>query len=153
MSMPRRRFAAAAAVIGGAVLAVAGFTIHAKAQSGDEDAVAKNVEAFRKAMQANDRAGFEALCAPQMSYGHSGGKVQTKEEFIAEATSGKFTWKTLELSDVKNSVAGDNAISRFMLKGELESEGKVTSINIGVLMVWQKQENAWKLLARQAFKV
>jgi ketosteroid isomerase-like protein len=153
MSMPRRRFAAAAVIIGGAVLAVAGFTIHAQAQSADEEAVAENVEAFRKAMQANDRAGFEALCAPQMSYGHSGGKVQTKEEFIAEATSGKFTWKTLELADVKNSVAGDNAISRFMLKGELESEGKVTSINIGVLMVWQKQENAWKLLARQAFKV
>jgi ketosteroid isomerase-like protein len=153
MSVPRRRLATAAVVIGGAVLAVAGFTIHAAAEPGDEAAVAKNVEAFRKAMQANDRAGFEALCAPQMSYGHSGGKVQTKEEFIAEATSGKFTWKTLELADVKNSVAGDNAISRFMLKGELESEGKVTSINIGVLMVWQKQENAWKLLARQAFKV
>jgi hypothetical protein len=153
MNMPRRRFAAAAAVIGGGVLAVAGVTVQAAAQSGDEAAVAKNVEAFRKAMQANDRAGFEALCAPQMSYGHSSGKVQTKEEFIADATSGKSTWKTIELTEVKNSVAGDDAISRFVLKGELENEGKVISINIGVLMVWQKQENAWKLLARQGFKV
>jgi branched-chain amino acid transport system substrate-binding protein len=31
----------------------------------------------------------DALCAAQMSYGHSGGKIQTKEEFIADATSGK----------------------------------------------------------------
>jgi hypothetical protein len=49
-------------------------------------------------------------------------------------------------------VAGPNAISRFTLTGELESDGKVTPIGIGALMVWQKQGNAWKLLARQGFK-
>ena len=35
---------------------------------------------------------------------------------------------------------------------ELESDGKIIPIGIGVLMVWQKQGNAWKLLARQGFK-
>ena len=53
---------------------------------------------------------------------------------------------------MRNTIAGPNAISRFTLTGELESEGKVTHIAIGVLMVWQKQGNAWKLLARQGFK-
>lgn len=125
----------------------------AVAQAGDEAAVAEAVAGFRKAMQANDRAQFEALCATHMSYGHSAGKIQTKAEFVADATSGKSTWKTLEFSDVKNSVVGINAISRFMLTGETDSEGKLTPVKIGVLMVWQKEANAWKLLARQAFKV
>jgi hypothetical protein len=152
MSISRRRLAATATFAGG-VLAFARFTTDASAQSGDEAAVAKAVEAFRKGMMANDRTQLEALCAPQMSYGHSGGKLQTKEEFIAEATSGKSKWKSLEFSGVKNSVVGGNAISRFTLTGETESEEKVTPVNIGVLMVWQKQDSTWKLLARQAFKV
>jgi hypothetical protein len=87
-----------------------------------------------------------------LSYGHSGGKIQTKEEFIADATSGKATWKKLEFANARNTVAGQNAISRFTLNGELDSDGKVTTIGIGVLMVWQKQRDAWKLLARQGFK-
>jgi len=53
---------------------------------------------------------------------------------------------------VRNTLAGPNAISRFTLNGELESDGKVIPIGIGVLMVWQKQGDAWKLLARQGFK-
>ena len=53
---------------------------------------------------------------------------------------------------MRNTVAGPNAISRFTLNGELESDGKVTQISIGVLMVWQKQRDTLKLLARQGFK-
>jgi hypothetical protein len=50
-------------------------------------------------------------------------------------------------------VAGPNAISRFTLNGDVESANKVTPVSVGVLMVWQKQANAWKLLARQAYKM
>jgi hypothetical protein len=151
MNMSRRHLAAAVSVAGGALLAFA-FPTRAVAEV-EEAGVAQAVEAFRKAMQTKDRAQFEALCAPQMSYGHSAGKVQTKAEFIADATSEKSVWKTLDFSEVKNSVAGNNAISRFMLVGENETAGKLSAVKIGVLMVWQKQENSWKLLARQAFKV
>jgi hypothetical protein len=133
------------------VLALARLTEKAAARGEGYTDVAEAVEAFRKAMLADDKAEFESLCAAQMSYGHSAGKVQTKDEFITDAIMAH--WKTLEFTDVKNSVAGENAISRFMLKGENESGGKLNAVNIGVLMVWQKQDGAWKLLARQAFRV
>src|ERR1700738_3048696 len=68
-----------------------------------------------RAMMASDGAAFDALCAAQMSYGHSGGKIQTKEEFIADATSGKAKWKALEFDNARNTVAGPNTISRFTL--------------------------------------
>src|SRR5580700_2376631 len=135
---------------GGAMLAAAG--VFRPALSDDEQTPTEAVEAFRKAMIASDHAAFDALCAAQLSYGHSTGKIQTKEEFIADATSGQAKWKALQFVNVRNTVAGPNAISRFTLTGELESDGKVTSIGIGTLMVWQKQGNAWKLLARQGFK-
>ena len=33
------------------------------------------------------------------------------------------------------------------------SEGKTNLIKIGILMVWQKQDGRWKLLARQAYTI
>jgi ketosteroid isomerase-like protein len=151
MRMSRRSLAATAVA---AVAAVAGSIPRpAAAQASDEASVAAAVDAFRQAMQANDRTRLEALCAPQLSYGHSDGHVQTREVFVADASSGKSTWKTLEFSRITNSVAGDAAVSRYTLTGEVETGDKVTPVRIDVLMVWQKQDGAWKLLARQGFKV
>ena len=145
-----RRSIAVSGLGGAAMLAAAG--VFRPALADDEQTPTEAVEAFRKAMIASDHAAFDALCAAQLSYGHSTGKIQTKEEFIADATSGGAKWLALQFVNVRNTVAGPNAISRFTLTGELESDGKVTSIGIGTLMVWQKQGNAWKLLARQGFK-
>jgi hypothetical protein len=147
--MPRRSITRSG-LAGAAVLAA--LRIFPPAWAADEQTPGDAVEAFRKAMIAGDHAAFDELCAAQLSYGHSSGKVQTKEEFIADATSGKATWKVLAFANVRNTVASANAISRFTLTGELESDNKVTPISIGVLMVWQKQGDAWKLLARQGFK-
>jgi hypothetical protein len=145
-----RRSIAASGLSGAAMLAAA--RVAGPALAADEQTPGETVEAFRKAMITSDHAAFDALCAAQLSYGHSTGKIQTKEEFIAEATSGKAKWRTLEFANVRNTMAGPNAISRFTLNGELEADGKVTPIGIGVLMVWQKQGDALKLLARQGFK-
>jgi ketosteroid isomerase-like protein len=151
MDMSRRRVAGC--VIGGAMLGFAVVAGGASAQTADEAAVAQAVEAFHTAMQNNDRAQLEALCAEKLSYGHSAGKIQTKAEYIADATSGKSRWKSLDFSDVKISVADTNAVARFLLTGVVDNEGKLDSVKIGVLMVWHKEADGWKLLARQGFRL
>ena len=123
------------------------------AQSGDEAAVTQAVEAFRKAQLTKDRNQFEALCADQMSYGHSSGRIETKKQFIDDATGPRSVWKFIELSNQKIQIAGNNAIVRHVFTGETVSEGKTNAIKIGILMVWQKQDGRWKLLARQAYKI
>ena len=50
-------------------------------------------------------------------------------------------------------VARDNAIARHTYAAEVEVDGKPSSPKIGVLQVWVKDGGAWKLLARQAFKL
>ena len=55
----------------------------------DEDAVAKNLEAFRTAQAAANAEGLAALCAAELSYSHSDGRVEDKAAFNAGATSGK----------------------------------------------------------------
>ena len=149
MRMSRRSIAAFGF---GSATMLAATRVLRPALAADEVTPGNAVGAFRRAMMASDGAAFDALCAVQLSYGHSGGKIQTKEEFIADATSGKEKWKALEFANARNTVAGPNAISRFTLWRDRERH-KVTAVNIDVLMVWQKQGHTWKLLARQAYKM
>lgn len=119
----------------------------------NEASVAAAVEALRVAMQKADKGAFEKLCSNDLSYGHSAGRVENKAEFIAGSTSGKSVWKTINFNDVTNKVVGHEAISRFTLTGQTESDGKTNDIKIGVLLVWREEKDSWKLLARQAFKI
>ncbi|HVZ06313.1 nuclear transport factor 2 family protein [Rhodopila sp.] len=149
MTLSRRRLAAATAMLCGTALAAS----NAASAATDEASVANAVEAYRKAIFTRDKAALEAMVLPQLSYGHSSGKVQNRQEFVAGATDPKTTQKSLEFSNTWNSVVGDNAISRFIWTGESESEGKATQIRIGVMIVWKNQGGAWKMLARQAYKL
>jgi ketosteroid isomerase-like protein len=121
----------------------------------DEDAVAKSVEAFRAAQAAANAEILASLCAAELSYSHSDGRVEDKTTFIANATSGKSKWLSLVYEDPKIRVVGPAAIVRFHWLGEAEAvaDGKKSSTNLHILMNWQKQGADWKLLSRAATKL
>jgi hypothetical protein len=122
------------------------------AASADEAAVAQAVEALRKAVFEQDKTQLEALCAEQLSYGHSDGRVETKAQFIHGVMTRKAIVKSITLSDHTIAIVGIDAIARHTWASESETDGKPTSTKIGVLQVWQKQDGAWKLLARQSVR-
>jgi hypothetical protein len=136
-----------AAVVLGAVPALAA--------SPDEEAVAKQVEAFRKAQVAADPKALEALCAAELSYSHSDARIEDRATFVANATSGKSKFLSLEYKDPQIRVVGPAAIVRFHWVGQSESipEGKKSDTNLHVLMNWQKQGSDWKLLSRASTKL
>jgi ketosteroid isomerase-like protein len=123
------------------------------AQSTDEASVVQAVEALRKAMLDADRARLEDLTADQLSYGHSGGTIQTKDQFVNVIVRKETIYKSIALSDPVTTIAGNNAIVRHVFSAETESDGKPSTAKVGVMQVWQKQDGRWKLLARQAFKI
>jgi ketosteroid isomerase-like protein len=125
------------------------------AASADEDAVATNVEAFRAAQFAADAKALDALCAPELSYSHSDGRVEDKATFIANATSGKSKFLSLAYGDPKIRVVGTAAIVRFHWVAESQSvaDGTKSATNLHILMNWQKQGADWKLLSRASTKL
>jgi ketosteroid isomerase-like protein len=129
--------------------------IPAWAESPDVEAVAKNVEAFRKAQIAADPKALDALTAAELSYSHSDARVEDKPTFIANATSGKSKFLSLEYKDPQIRVVGPAAIVRFRWVGESEAvaDGKKNSTNLHILMNWQKQGSDWKLLSRASTKL
>src|SRR3954447_4758471 len=130
MNIDRRQLALPALAIG--LLGV----VPALAASADEDAVAEKVLAFRAAQVAADAKAFDALCAAELSYSHSDGRVEDKPTFIANATNGKSKFLSLEYQDTKIRVVGPAAIVRFHWVGEQEAvaDGKKSSTNLHILM-------------------
>jgi ketosteroid isomerase-like protein len=123
--------------------------------STDDETVAKNVEAFRAAQVAADAEALASLCAAELSYSHSDGRVEDKATFIANATSGKSKFLSLEYKDPSIRIVGPAAIVRFHWLGEQEAvaDGKKSSTNLHILMNWQKQGSDWKLLSRASTKL
>jgi ketosteroid isomerase-like protein len=120
------------------------------AQSKDETAVATAVENLRKAMVDGDRAALDKCTAPELSYGHSGGTVETKEEFIDGITSGRSDFVTIDLTNQTIKVVGDVGIVRHVLTAKTNDNGKPGNVKLAILTIWQKRGGQWKLLARQA---
>ena len=148
MNIDRRQLALPVLAVGllGVIPAFAG---------ADEDAVTKNVEAFRVAQIAADAKTLAALCAPELSYSHSDGRVEDKATFVANATDGKSKVLSLAYQDVSIRVVGTSAIVRFHWVGEAQSvaDGKKSATNLHILMNWQKQGADWKLLSRGSTKL
>ena len=151
MKLSRRDLAAAGALAFGA--ASLSDIDAAHAEGGDETGVGQAVEALRKATLAQDKAKLEQLSAAELSYGHSGGAVQNKAEFIDGVMNRKGTVKSIEFPELKVGMAGNNAVARHLWVSESEMDGKPTSTKIGILSVWIKQDGNWKLLARQGYKL
>ena len=151
MDVSRRDFAVAGALaVTASSLLLAG---SAGADAADEAAVAQGVETLRKALLEADRTKLEQVAAKDISYGHSDGRVETKEQFIHGVMTRKQTVKSLAFPELKIAVVGNAAIARHIYLSDSELEGKATTTRIGALQVWQKQDGAWKLLARQGFRL
>jgi len=123
------------------------------AQTKDENAVAAAVEKLRKALVDPDKATLEKLTAPELSYGHSTGKVQDQAAFVDALVSGASDFVSIDLSEQTIKIAGNTAIVRHVLNGTNNDGGKPGVVKIAVLLVWVKQNKEWKLLARQAVKI
>lgn len=125
----------------------------ANAQSKQEKNVADAVEVLRKAMVDGDSIMLDKLTVEQLSYGHSGGHVDTKKEFVHKLTSGGSDFVTIELTEQTISVSNKVAIVRHKLNAQTNDNGKPGTVHLSVLLVWQKHHGDWKLLARQAVKM
>lgn len=128
------------------------FVADVSAQTKAEKQVADAVENLRQAMIDGDGAKLEKIASDKLSYGHSGGLVESKSEFVKKITSGASDFVSIELSEQTIAVSGDKAIVRHILSANTNDGGKPGTVKLKILLVWQKNKGQWQLLARQAVK-
>jgi len=122
------------------------------AQNKKETAVAKAVEDLKNAMISADSAKLAALVADDLSYGHSGGKIEDKATFIQTLVSGHSDFITIELTEQNIKLYGNTAVVRHILNAVTNDNGKPGSVKLSILTVWNKQKGKWKMVARQAVR-
>jgi len=114
--------------------------------------VEQAVTDLTSAMISADEAKLNALTHDMLSYGHSGGKVESKGEFISNIVSGKSDFVSIDLSDQTVEVSGNIAIVRHILSATTNDSGKPGTVKLKILLVWKKSAKHWQLIARQAVK-
>lgn len=116
------------------------------------DEVAAAVEDLRRAMLDPTPAALDALAAGALSYGHSSGMVEDKAAFMDALVSGRSDFRRIDLSDQAIAVSGDVALVRHTLDADTCDGGRPGHVALKILLVWQRQRDGWKLLARQAVR-
>ncbi|MGI8637645.1 MAG: nuclear transport factor 2 family protein [Segetibacter sp.] len=128
------------------------FTMLSFAQSKDEQAVSQVVEKLKKAMVDADKTALTALTSEKLTYGHSTGAIEDKKLFIENIMNNKSDFVNINLSDQTIIISDNVAWVRHKLDATTNNDGKPGEAHLYVLLVWQKQADQWKLLARQAVK-
>jgi ketosteroid isomerase-like protein len=95
---------------------------------------------------------LENLVSDSLSYGHSGGHIDDKKEFVDKLVTGKSDFVTIDITEQTIRISGKTAIVRHKLNATTNDGGKPGEVHLLVLLVWQKQHGQWKLWARQAVK-
>jgi ketosteroid isomerase-like protein len=122
---------------------------HVNAKKQIEEAV----ESLRKLMVEPDSTRLSAMASDKLTFGHSSGKIQNKQEFLHSFLNGDTDFTSLEFTNQTVIVSGSTAIVRHTLTGGTHDKGKDPgTANLLIMLVWQKVKGQWILLARQAVK-
>lgn len=124
----------------------------AHAQSKDEkELTEKTYLLSHTVFGTKDSATLEKLLAKTVTYGHSHGNLQTREEMIKGVTHNQSNYTDTAVSAIKIFIEDKTAIVRYLFKAkENKKDGTVTDLDFTMILVWIKEKGQWKLMGRQA---
>lgn len=128
------------------------FCVNANAQHSHSNQVEKAVSQFINALENSDLKTLNSIAAPRLTYGHSSGKVENKEQFLQTFKTGASDFVKIKITDQTIDITGRTAIVRHLFDADTNDNNKPGHVTLKIMTVWQKQGSKWLLLARQAVK-
>lgn len=119
-------------------------------QNKKEKTLLSQVSKLDSMMQNNDSKVLD-LFSDDVSFGHSNGWIQNKEDFKTDFESGKVKYQSVKQTDlkefkIKNKFANIRRI--IAIKGLYKNE--IFEMKLSVLEFWVRQKGIWKLWSRQS---
>ncbi len=120
----------------------------------DKQTVLEALGELDQALIDRDSATLTSITAPNLTYGHSSGNIQNKQEFIDDVMNGPFRFVSITNEDQSVTLSGNTGIVRHILSADATNAGNPAQVRIGIIMVFQQNaNNEVVLLARQAYKL
>lgn len=110
-------------------------------------------EKLRIALIKKDTVTLKQLLHKNVTYGHSSGWVQTKQDVINDLVNGKLTYSKIENQDVKWTTDKVWASARATTNVTVTVDGNTVDLKLHILEVWLKTNKGWQLIARQSAKI
>lgn len=111
------------------------------------------VTQLTKLMVSPDSVALDKMVLNNLSYGHSGGKIQNKQEFLHSLLSGESDFVDINLTDQSVIIQNKTALVRHTLNAKTNDKNVPGNVKLYILLIWSKEKSGWKLLGRQAVKV
>ncbi|MEI7588167.1 MAG: nuclear transport factor 2 family protein [Chitinophagia bacterium] len=125
----------------------------ASAQSKKELALNKALENFRIGLIDANESLLLSVTSPKLTYGHSAGLVEDQKTFVTNIVNGKSDFVSIDIVDQSIDMDQNIAYVRHTFNAVTSTDPKVAPIKLKILLVWEFQDNSWKLRARQAVKI
>lgn len=115
---------------------------------------------LKEAMQKLDKALMEKnetvlkqVLHKNVSFGHSNGWIQRKDDILGDFKSGKLTYNKIENSSTAIiDISKKWATIKITTNAEGVVNGNTFKLTLHVLQVWMNTKKGWQLYARQSAK-
>lgn len=112
------------------------------------------MEKLDRALLQNDAAALQSLLHKDLSYGHSNGWVQSKQELINDGSSGKMIYGRIEhCGKMIRAIDKKWATVQTSTRAAGKVNGNEFSLSLQVMQVWTRIRKGWVLYARQSVKL
>jgi len=115
-----------------------------------KQAVLNAEEQWKTAVLKADRGALEKLLAADLSYTHSSGKTQTKEQFIDDVTGGATVYKSIEFENTNVRQYGSVVV---ITHSAVIITVQTGTTHLYLTEVWAHEGGSWQMASRQATKI
>lgn len=126
-------------------------SFHAGAQSTQEKLIG-SIKNFHLSLVSGNTSSLNQQTDKALSYGHSNGWVETKNEMIQHLESGYIKYHSYKEDSLMIDMNDDMANARFVADINLTMNNYTVTLHLKVLEVWVKKGKRWLLFARQAVR-
>jgi hypothetical protein len=107
-----------------------------------------------KALLQKNEAVLKSVLHKDLSYGHSNGWIQSKNDVLNDFTSGKLAYNKIENnSSAIIVITKEYATVKTNTNAEGVVNGTAFNLKLHIMQFWIKTKRGWQLIARQSAKL
>ncbi len=135
------------------LLLLAATTAAAGSRENDERALVAADTARMEAMVAVDFSVLERALGDDLTYGHTGGQLQSKREFIDDLRSGVRRYRALTAVETSARTYGCAGVVTGTTNAEVDYQGQPLSFTLRYTATYARQRGHWVLVAYQSVRL
>lgn len=133
--------------------ALCGFAFGAAPRDADDEQVLKTDEKRIHALINNDAQALAEQLSDDLVYGHSDGRVQSKEQLLAALASNRMQYRSVKYVNRDLKPLGNARALTGVADIEVNANGAPLSFTIRFLAVYVNEGGRWRLAAYQSTQI